>query len=94
MPAGRPWVPPGGRPGIMEAMVPAASKSANPPLTIVFFGLGAVGSSMLICLAELAERDGILAWAVQGCLEWQRIGRLDPPQQVLDATEAYFEGEE
>jgi hypothetical protein len=25
----------------------------------VFFGLGAVGSSMLICLAELAERDGI-----------------------------------
>lgn len=28
-------------------------------MTIVFFGLGAVGSSMLICLAELAERDGI-----------------------------------
>jgi len=26
--------------------------------TIIFFGLGAVGSSMLICLAELAERDG------------------------------------
>jgi saccharopine dehydrogenase (NAD+, L-lysine-forming) len=29
------------------------------PLTVVFFGLGAVGSSMLICLAELAERDGV-----------------------------------
>ncbi len=42
----------------------------------------------------LAERDGILAWAVQGCLEWQRIGRLDPPQQVLDATEEYFEAED
>jgi putative DNA primase/helicase len=27
----------------------------------------------------LAERDGILAWAVQGCLDWQRHGRLDPP---------------
>jgi len=40
-------------------MNPAAGKQANPPLTIVFFGLGAVGSSMLICLAELAERDGI-----------------------------------
>jgi hypothetical protein len=26
---------------------------------IVFFGLGAVGSSLLICLAELAERDGV-----------------------------------
>ena len=42
----------------------------------------------------LAERDGILAWAVEGCLAWQRLGRLDPPQQVLDATEAYFEGED
>jgi hypothetical protein len=40
-------------------MSPAASKQTNSPLTIVFFGLGAVGSSMLICLAELAERDGI-----------------------------------
>jgi hypothetical protein len=26
---------------------------------VAFFGLGAVGSSMLICLAELAERDGV-----------------------------------
>lgn len=42
----------------------------------------------------LAERDGILAWAVQGCLEWQRQGRLDPPQQVLDATDEYFEEED
>lgn len=42
----------------------------------------------------LAERDGILAWAVQGCLAWQRHGRLDPPQQVLDATEEYFEAED
>jgi saccharopine dehydrogenase (NAD+, L-lysine-forming) len=29
------------------------------PGEIVFFGLGAVGSSLLICLAELAERDEI-----------------------------------
>lgn len=42
----------------------------------------------------LAERDGILAWAVQGCLDWQRLGRLDPPQQVKDATEEYFEAED
>jgi len=42
----------------------------------------------------LAERDGVLAWAVQGCLDWQRLGRLDPPQQVLEATEEYFEAED
>lgn len=29
------------------------------PTTVVFFGLGAVGSAMLICLSELAERDGV-----------------------------------
>lgn len=29
------------------------------PAEIVFFGLGAVGSSLLICLAELAERDEV-----------------------------------
>ena len=40
-------------------MAKIVGKQSNPPLTIVFFGLGAVGSSMLICLAELAERDGI-----------------------------------
>lgn len=40
-------------------MPAAAGKPPSPPLSIAFFGLGAVGSSMLICLAELAERDGI-----------------------------------
>ena len=42
----------------------------------------------------LAERDGILAWALEGCLAWQRLGRLDPPQQVVDATDEYFEAED
>ena len=41
----------------------------------------------------LAEGDGILAWAVRGCLEWQRNG-LKPPQRVLEATDEYFEGED
>jgi putative DNA primase/helicase len=40
-----------------------------------------------------AEHDGILAWAVAGCLEWQRIG-LAPPEAVTKATEAYFEAED
>ena len=42
-------------------MTAAATKQTTPPLTIVWFGLGAVGSSMLVCLAELAARDGIPA---------------------------------
>lgn len=41
----------------------------------------------------LAERDGILAWAVDGCLEWQRVG-LNPPHAVLAATEEYFQAED
>jgi putative DNA primase/helicase len=35
-----------------------------------------------------AEAPGILAWAVRGCIEWQRIG-LAPPHAVLDATQEY-----
>ena len=38
--------------------------------------------------ALAAEAPGILTWAVQGCLAWQRDG-LQPPAAVLDATEAY-----
>lgn len=34
------------------------------------------------------EAPGILAWAVRGCLEWQREG-LAPPAKVLAATAAY-----
>ncbi|CAJ0885356.1 hypothetical protein K6V71_16090 [Cupriavidus gilardii] len=41
----------------------------------------------------LAERDGILAWAVAGCLVWQREG-LKPPASVVSATEEYFESED
>lgn len=38
----------------------------------------------------MAEASGILAWAIEGCLAWQRDG-LRPPQSVQAATEAYFE---
>nr|WP_245211739.1 phage/plasmid primase, P4 family [Neoroseomonas oryzicola] len=35
------------------------------------------------------ELPGILAWAIRGCLEWQRIG-LAPPAAVLEAVADYF----
>lgn len=34
------------------------------------------------------ESEGILAWAVQGCLDWQRHG-LDRPVSVITASEQY-----
>ncbi len=40
-----------------------------------------------------AEWPGILAWAIEGCLEWQRIG-LAPPPAVVDATEEYLADED
>ncbi len=39
------------------------------------------------------EGPGILAWMIEGCLEWQRIG-LAPPKVVTEATDAYLEDED
>lgn len=36
------------------------------------------------------ELPGILKWAVQGCLDWQREG-LNPPAAILDAVKEYRE---
>src|SRR5262249_30015118 len=35
-----------------------------------------------------AERQGILAWCVKGCLAWQQQG-LNPPSEILEATDKY-----
>jgi putative DNA primase/helicase len=39
-----------------------------------------------------AELGGILRWAIEGCIEWQRIG-LAPPPPVIAATNDYFDAE-
>jgi putative DNA primase/helicase len=39
------------------------------------------------------EAAGIIAWAVDGCLEWQRDG-LRPPSEVLEAKEQYRRNED
>lgn len=41
----------------------------------------------------LKERDGILAWAVEGCGLW-RQHRLKPPKVVVEATDEYFDDED
>jgi putative DNA primase/helicase len=40
-----------------------------------------------------AEWSGILAWMIEGCLEWQGEG-LNPPDVVTVATREYFEEED
>jgi putative DNA primase/helicase len=41
-----------------------------------------------LTLALRDELPGILAWAVRGCLEWQK-GGLNPPSRVIQATDDY-----
>jgi putative DNA primase/helicase len=40
-----------------------------------------------------AEWPGILAWTIEGCLQWEQIG-LAPPESVTGATAAYMEAED
>ena len=37
----------------------------------------------------LAERSGILRWAVEGCFEWRRLKGLCAPKEVVEATAHY-----
>lgn len=39
------------------------------------------------------ELTGILAWAVQGCLQWQESG-LNPPNEVIEAVNEYRQSED
>lgn len=41
----------------------------------------------------MAELPGILAWAVQGCLEWQKIG-LAAPEEIKAAVDEYRKSED
>jgi len=39
------------------------------------------------------EASGILAWAIEGCMDWQAV-RLRPPALVSEATADYFDSED
>lgn len=60
------------------------------PFTRIFTGSQA-NSSLRHELTK--ESAGILRWAVDGCLEWQRNG-LQPPSCVFLATDAYQQSED
>jgi putative DNA primase/helicase len=46
-----------------------------------------------LCDKLKKEWSGILAWAIEGCLQWQKLG-LKPPHAVQQATAQYFEAED
>lgn len=40
-----------------------------------------------------AEMEGILRWALEGCMEWQRQG-LNPPSEVRESVKKYEKGQD
>jgi putative DNA primase/helicase len=41
----------------------------------------------------MQNREGILKWLVEGCLEWQQRD-LDPPQEILDSADELAKAED
>jgi putative DNA primase/helicase len=41
-----------------------------------------------------AEWPGILAWMIEGCLAWQKQGRLIVPKSIVEDTAEYLKGED
>lgn len=42
----------------------------------------------------LTERDGILAWMVEGLMKWREMDGLHPPEIVTKATQEYLDAED
>lgn len=42
----------------------------------------------------VAEYPGILNWCIRGCLEWQRLGGLNEPDEIKVQTNAYRKSED
>lgn len=64
-------------------------------MQLVEFGVTVAADKRDTSLSEKleAEYGGILAWALAGCMTWQRDG-LKPPASVLAATAGYLDAED
>ena len=64
-------------------------------LHLVPFSVTIQPGDMDLTLSDKLKKEwpGILAWAIEGCLQWQKLG-LKPPEAVQQATAQYFEAED
>lgn len=56
---------------------------------ILFLANFAIDPDQRLKQKLLGEAGGILAWAIEGCLEWQRVG-LATPKRIREDTERYL----
>jgi len=88
-PTHTPWLAANHRPTIPETTEGIWRRIHLVPFVVSFKGR----EDRELLSALLEELPGILAWAVRGCLEWQRIW-LAPPDEVSAATREYREEED
>jgi putative DNA primase/helicase len=76
----------GNRKPALGRVDPAIKRRMN----LILFTASFVGREDTKLKAALRnEAGGILGWAIEGCLEWQRVG-LAPPNVVTAATDEYL----
>ena len=81
------WLMANDRPRVPDTDTGAWRRMREIPFTTVF-NPPDPGVRQALADPEIAG-PAVLAWAVEGCLAWQREGLGDPPPQVANATAEY-----
>lgn len=89
-PVGKIWLGVNHRPKVSDESYGFWRRVRMIPFTRTFTG---ISDDRSLRSRLRAEAEGILAWAVQGCLAWQEKG-LGAPAVVLQATDDYQQGED
>jgi len=79
------WIRTNNKPVIKEAGEAIWRRMRLIPFTVV---IPEINKDAKLILKLQKEWQGIIAWAVQGCLEWQKNG-LQTPEKVQSATKEY-----